>query len=181
MQENYSPRKQITKPNALPNPSSGLKHISLSEKHNPQTAHWLIISVSQNMQCPTHNFFKYNTSLCACNPGYYYNTTQNTCSPFTSQGQENEFMVGSGVDYSINIPANIFAFDTIKKFTQSQAVFLETTLVVVASWLMFCVFVRFGKLGDGSSNLFRLRWWISRLDVTFATRHWLVILFLILF
>ncbi|GJY87849.1 hypothetical protein Tco_0502477 [Tanacetum coccineum] len=127
------------------------------------------------MQCPSHNFFKYNTSLCACNPGYYYNTTQNTCSPFTSSQQENEFLVGSGVDYSINIPANIFAFDTIKKFTQSQAVFLETTLVVVASWLLFCVFVRSfgGKLGDGSSNLFRLRWWISRLDVTFSTRHWL--------
>lgn len=124
------------------------------------------------MQCPSNNFFRYNTTLCACNPGYFYNTTDNTCSPATSSGAD-EFLVGSGVDYSINIPANLFSFDTIKKFTQSQAVFLETTLVLLASWLVFCFFVRFGKLGDGTTLWFQIRWWISRLDVSFATRHWL--------
>ncbi|KAI3773942.1 hypothetical protein L1987_48481 [Smallanthus sonchifolius] len=121
------------------------------------------------MQCPDSNFFRYNITLCACNPGYFYNTTDSTCSAFTSS----EFLVGSGVDYSINIPANIFAFDTIKKFTQSQAVFLEATVVLLVSWLVFCFFVRFGKLGDGTTPWFRIRWWISRLDVSFSTRHWL--------
>ncbi|XP_024991042.1 uncharacterized protein LOC112525236 [Cynara cardunculus var. scolymus] len=124
------------------------------------------------MQCPTNNFFRYNTTLCACNPGYFYNTTDDTCSPFTASSGD-DFLVGSGVDYSINIPVNIFAFDTIKRFTQSQAVFLETTFVLVLCWLVFCFFVRFGKLGDGRTPWFQIRWWISRLDVAFATRHWL--------
>ncbi|KAI3517846.1 hypothetical protein L1887_17066 [Cichorium endivia] len=124
------------------------------------------------MQCPTNNFFRYNTTLCACNPGYFYNTTDNTCSPATASSAD-EFLVGSGVDYSINIPANLFSFDTIKKFTQSQAVFLEATLVLLVSWLVFCFFVRFGKLGDGTTPWFQIRWWISRLDFSFATRHWL--------
>ncbi|KAJ0547132.1 hypothetical protein HanIR_Chr08g0368671 [Helianthus annuus] len=126
------------------------------------------------MQCPNTNFFRYNTTLCFCNPGYFYNTTDATCSPFTVSGTgAEEFKVGSGVDYSINIPANIFAFDTIKKFTQSQAVFLEATVVLLVSWLLFCFFVRFGKLADGTTHWFRVRWWISRLDVCFSTRHWL--------
>ncbi|KAK9063078.1 hypothetical protein SSX86_016948 [Deinandra increscens subsp. villosa] len=122
--------------------------------------------------CPTNNFFRYNTTLCACNPGYSYNSSHNTCSPFTTSGA-GEFSVGSGVDYSINIPSNIFAFDTIKKFTQSQAVFLEATIVLLVSWLVFCFFVRFGSLGDGRTQWFKIRWWISRLDFCFATRHWL--------
>ncbi|KAI7726035.1 hypothetical protein M8C21_006600 [Ambrosia artemisiifolia] len=126
------------------------------------------------MQCPDTHSFTYNTTLCFCNPGFFYNTTTSTCSPYTVSGTAvDEFDVGSGVDYSINIPANIFAFDTIKKFTQSQAVFLEATLVLLASWLFFCFFVRFGKLGDGRTRWFRIRWWLSRLDVSFATRHWL--------
>ncbi|KAL8234221.1 hypothetical protein R6Q59_020321 [Mikania micrantha] len=124
------------------------------------------------MDCPINNFLRYNTTLCACNPGYFYNSTDNTCSPFTTSGS-GDFLVGSGVDYSINIPANIFAFDTIKKFTQSQAVFLETTIVILVSWLVFCFFVRFGKLGDGRTPWFRIRWWISRFDVSLSTRHWL--------
>ncbi|KAI3735760.1 hypothetical protein L6452_15272 [Arctium lappa] len=124
------------------------------------------------MHCPTNNFFRYNTTLCACNPGYFYNTTEDTCSPFTASTAD-DFSVGSGVDYSINIPVNIFAFDTIKRFTQSQAVFLEATFVLVMCWLVFCFFVRFGKLGDGRTPWFQIRWWISRLDVAFATRHWL--------
>nr|XP_043611166.1 uncharacterized protein LOC122582790 [Erigeron canadensis] len=130
--------------------------------------------MQQGQGCPGTNSFRYNTTLCSCNPGFFYNTNNNTCTPFTTTSSDGEFFVGSGVDYSINIPANIFAFDTIKKFTQSQAVFLETTVVMLVSWLLFCVFVRcVGKLGDGTNSWFRIRWWISRLDVAFATRHWL--------
>ncbi|KAK1414888.1 hypothetical protein QVD17_30650 [Tagetes erecta] len=113
------------------------------------------------MVCPNKNFFHFNTSLCGCNPGYFYNTSDNSCLSFTTSGAD-DFLVGSGVDYSVNIPANIFAFDTIKKFTQSQAVYLEATIVILVSWLVFCFFVRsFGKLGDGTTPWFRIRWWIS--------------------
>lgn len=45
--------------------------------------------------------------------------------------------------------------------------------MLLASWLVFCFFVRFGKLGDGTTPWFQIRWWISRMDVSFATRHWL--------
>ncbi|KAA8538913.1 hypothetical protein F0562_025605 [Nyssa sinensis] len=120
--------------------------------------------------CPA-NSFRYNTTLCACNPGYLYNATTNRCTLFTVYG--NEVEVDSGVEYSITFPATIFSFDSIKKFTQSQAVFLEATLVMLVSWLVFCFFLRFGKLGDGRTIWFRIRWWISRLDICFATRHWL--------
>ncbi|XP_076938023.1 uncharacterized protein LOC143605980 [Bidens hawaiensis] len=124
-------------------------------------------------QCPAANSFGYNTSLCGCNPGYFLNSS--VCRPLSISGApEEQFSVGSGVDYSINIPANnIFAFDTIKKFTQSQAVFLEATLVLLASWLLFCFLLRFGSLGDGRTPWFRIRWWLTRLDVLFSTRHWL--------
>lgn len=80
----------------------------------------------------------------------------------------------SGVDYSIGFPETVFNFDSIKKFTQSQAVFLEATLVMLLSWLLLCLILRLvGPLGDGRSRWFRIRWWISRLDFCFATRHWL--------
>lgn len=77
--------------------------------------------------------------------------------------------------FGFSFPETIFSFDSIKKFTQSQAVFLEATLVMVASWLLFCFFLRFTKLEHhGTHNKwFRIRWWISRLDICFATRHWL--------
>jgi len=82
--------------------------------------------------------------------------------------------MNSGVDYSITFPDTIFAFHQLKKFTQSQAVFLEGTLVLLVSWLLFCVLVRLGKLGDGRNIWFQIRWWIRRLDVCFSTKHWLV-------
>ncbi|CAK9182136.1 unnamed protein product [Ilex paraguariensis] len=128
-----------------------------------------------SVQCPS-NSFRYNTTLCACNPGYLYNATTKSCDLFSVYG--NEWMMDSGVGYSITFPATIFSFDSIKKFTQSQAVFLEATVIMLLSWLAFCFFVRFGNLGDGRTIWFKIRWWISRLDVCFATRHWLVILFL---
>ncbi|XP_021772373.1 uncharacterized protein LOC110736463 isoform X1 [Chenopodium quinoa] len=119
--------------------------------------------------CPVNSVL-YNKTLCACSPGYLFNATTKSCELFTSPSK---FIVNSGVDYSISFPETIFSFDQIKKFTQSQAVFLEATGVLLVSWLLFCVFLRFRKLGDGRSIWFQLRWWISRLDVCFATRHWL--------
>lgn len=126
------------------------------------------------MQCPSTNSFRFNSSLCACNPGFLYNATANICSPFTVSGAD-EFLVGTGVDYSINFPETILSFDSIKKYTQSQGVFLGATLVMIVTWLLFCFFVRFGDLGDGRTPWYKIRWAISRLDICFATRHWLVI------
>ncbi|KAI3705965.1 hypothetical protein L1987_76215 [Smallanthus sonchifolius] len=124
------------------------------------------------MHCPTSNSFTYNSSLCACNPGLLYNPTANTCSPFTVSGAD-AFFVGTGVDYSINFPEAILSFESIKKYTRSQYVFLGATFVVIVIWLLFCVGVRFGNVGDGRTWWYKIRWWISRLDVLFATRHWL--------
>ncbi|XAR65825.1 hypothetical protein NMG60_11011783 [Bertholletia excelsa] len=120
--------------------------------------------------CPLHSFL-YNASLCACDAGYWYNATAKGCELFNVS--QTEWILESGVDYSVNFPETVFSFDYIKKFTQSQAVFLEATFVLLLSWLAFCFFVRFGGLGDGRTIWFRIRWWISRLDICFATRHWL--------
>ncbi|KAL8171818.1 hypothetical protein V2J09_023622 [Rumex salicifolius] len=120
--------------------------------------------------CPANSIL-YNTSLCACSPGYFFNSTSKSCALFNVSSSE--WVVNSGVDYSISFPETIFSFDHIKKFTQSQAVFLEATAIMLLSWLLFCALVRFRKLGDGRNYSFRVRWWISRLDVCFATRHWL--------
>ncbi|KAI3783771.1 hypothetical protein L1987_42857 [Smallanthus sonchifolius] len=126
------------------------------------------------MQCPASNSFTYNSSLCACNPGFLYNPTANTCSPFTVSGAD-AFFVGTGVDYSINFPETeaILSFESIKKYTRSQYVFLGATFVVIIIWLLFCVGVRFGNVGDGRTWWYKIRWWISRMDVCFATCHWL--------
>ncbi|KAK6911267.1 hypothetical protein RJ641_023360, partial [Dillenia turbinata] len=120
--------------------------------------------------CPSNSLL-YNKTLCNCNPGYVYNVTTRNCTLFNSG--IGDFFMSSGVDYSITFPATIFSFDYIKKFTQSQAVFLETTLIMMLSWLLFCFAARFGRLGDGRTVWFKIRWWISRLDICFATRHWL--------
>ncbi|MCD7470898.1 hypothetical protein HAX54_011100 [Datura stramonium] len=64
--------------------------------------------------------------------------------------------------------------DSIRRLTQSQAVFLEATLIMLLSWFCFCFFARCAPLGDGRSIWFKIRWWISRLDICFASRHWLV-------
>lgn len=45
--------------------------------------------------------------------------------------------------------------------------------MMLLSWLVFCFFLRFMSLGDGRNAWFKIRWWISRLDISFATRHWL--------
>lgn len=129
------------------------------------------------MTCPT-NSIVYNGSLCACPPGQL--SVGGTACKFFDGGVG--FHRDSGVDYNgVSFPETLFSFDSIKKFSQSQAVFLEATLVMMLSWLLMCFFLRFAKVADGRSIWFRLRWWISRLDVSFATRHWLVFYYLIFF
>ncbi|KAJ8753634.1 hypothetical protein K2173_025625 [Erythroxylum novogranatense] len=120
--------------------------------------------------CPK-NSITYNGTQCACPPGFLLNRTTNSCGLFTASS---DIVTNTGVDYyTLSFPETIFAFDSIRKFTQSQAVFLEATLVMLLSWLVFCFFLRFLKLGDGRNIWFKIRWWISRLDICFATRHWL--------
>ncbi|TYI16579.1 hypothetical protein ES332_A08G265400v1 [Gossypium tomentosum] len=120
--------------------------------------------------CP-QNSILYNGTRCACQVGRFLNVAANSCITYAGNSA---IKTDFGIDYyAISIPKNILSFDSIKKFTQSQAVFLEATLVMLLSWLVFCFFLRFMKLGDGRNVWFKIRWWISRLDVCFATRHWL--------
>ncbi|PON41519.1 hypothetical protein PanWU01x14_288730 [Parasponia andersonii] len=85
------------------------------------------------------------------------------------------FATDHGIDYyAISFPETTFEFDSIKKFTKSQAVFLEATLVLLVSWLRFCLFLSLMKPGnDRRSIWFKLRWSVSTLDICFATKHWL--------
>ncbi|MCD9637753.1 hypothetical protein HAX54_021193 [Datura stramonium] len=125
------------------------------------------------MQCPS-NSFPYNATQCECNPGYLFNFTSRSCYLFNEWGPVES---DSGVDYpSLSFPGSntLFDFDSIRRLTQSQAVFLEATLIMLLSWLCFCFFARCAPLGDGRSIWFKIRWWISRLDICFASRHWLV-------
>ncbi|PRQ41567.1 hypothetical protein RchiOBHm_Chr3g0448231 [Rosa chinensis] len=125
------------------------------------------------MSCPA-NSFSYNGSHCACAVGYLQNRTSHACVLFTANSTISTDGGVSDDSFAFGIPQSIFSFDSIKKFTQSQAVFLEATLVLLLSWFVFCLFLRCTKVGnDGRSIWFRLRWWVSRLDVCFATRHWL--------
>ncbi|KAK8565079.1 hypothetical protein V6N13_020200 [Hibiscus sabdariffa] len=120
--------------------------------------------------CP-QNSILYNGSHCACQVGRFLNVSANSCITYDGSSA---IATDSGIDYyAISFPKAFISFDSIKKFTQSQAVFLEATLVVLRSWLVFCFFLRFTKLGDGRNVWFKIRWWVSRLDFCFATRHWL--------
>ncbi|KAL2464989.1 hypothetical protein Adt_40840 [Abeliophyllum distichum] len=127
----------------------------------------------QAVRCPRHGFH-YNGTLCACDPGFLYNFSSNSCGLLAELGPAVELSSGVDYDSTLAFPETIFSFDSIKKFTQSQAVFLEATLAMLLLWLGFCLLLRLFPLGsDGRSPWFKIRWWISRLDVTFATRHWL--------
>ncbi|XP_010492562.1 PREDICTED: uncharacterized protein LOC104769934 [Camelina sativa] len=122
------------------------------------------------MACP-QNSITYNATRCACGIGQLLNRSSGSCEIF---GWPSEISTDKDVSYSVvSFAETLFAFDRIRKFTQSQAVFLEATLVMLLSWLVFCFFLRFTKLGDGRNVWFNLRWWITRLDVFFSTRHWL--------
>ncbi|XP_060183538.1 uncharacterized protein LOC132613514 [Lycium barbarum] len=124
-------------------------------------------------QCPSNSFL-YNTTQCSCNPGYLLNITTKTCYLYNEWGPVE---IDSGVENnrSLLFPGSgtLFDFDSIRRLTQSQAVFLEATLIMLLSWLCFCFFARCAPLGDGRNIWFKIRWWISRLDVCFASRHWL--------
>lgn len=69
--------------------------------------------------------------------------------------------------------STVLSLESIKRLTRSQEVLLGATFVALIVWFAFCLAVRFGRLGDGETVWFRIRWWISRLDVYFYTRHWL--------
>lgn len=123
------------------------------------------------MGCPA-NSITYNDTLCACTPGHVFNFATKRCTLFEANST---ITTDTGVDfYAFSLPETLPGFDTIKRFTQSQAVFLEATLVMLLSWLLFCLFLRFMSLGDGRGVWFNIRWCISRMDICFATRHWLV-------
>ncbi|PNY11606.1 hypothetical protein L195_g008217 [Trifolium pratense] len=120
------------------------------------------------MACPS-NSITYNGTLCACLPGHVLDAVEKSCNLFDANSN---ITTDSGVDfYALKLPETLPGFDTIKKFTQSQAVFLEATFVMLLSWLLFCFFLRFMSLGDGRGVWFKLRWIVSRLDICFATRH----------
>ncbi|KAI3888708.1 hypothetical protein MKW92_042154 [Papaver armeniacum] len=99
--------------------------------------------------CPK-NSFSYNSTLCACFPGYLLNSTEKSCGLFNSS--INEWSMSTGVKYSATFPETLLGFDSIKNLHNHKL---------------------FKKLGDGSSIWFKVRWWISRLDFCFSTRHWL--------
>ncbi|KAF2307379.1 hypothetical protein GH714_026755 [Hevea brasiliensis] len=103
--------------------------------------------------CPRGSI-TYNATFCACPPGRLLNRTSTHCSLFTASSA---IYTETGIAYSVSFPETIFSFDSIKKFTQSQAVFLEATLVMLLSWLLFCFFLRCRKLGDGRNFWFNIR------------------------
>ncbi|KAJ0971916.1 hypothetical protein J5N97_019875 [Dioscorea zingiberensis] len=118
--------------------------------------------------CP-ENAFRYNGSLCACNPGRFF--LNGSCSLFVTS--EKDWSIGSLVDSTPTFFTTVLPLESIRRITQSQAVLLLATLAALLLWLLFCVAVRFGRVDGGQSIWFRIRWWISRLDVSFATNHWL--------
>ncbi|GAV80015.1 hypothetical protein CFOL_v3_23477 [Cephalotus follicularis] len=121
--------------------------------------------------CPKNAAIRYNGSQCACGVGQLLNRSSDSCGFLNLSSA---IVADSVVDYySTFFPETMFDFESIRKFARSQALFLEATLVMLLSWLGFCFALRFFKVGDGTNLWFRIRWWISRLDVCFATRHWL--------
>jgi hypothetical protein len=124
--------------------------------------------------CPA-NSFSYNTSLCACNPGFYFpNQTITDCVQF---GPRN-WSVGLGVSTSPQplFLTTFFSIDSsIRRLTQSQAVLLEATLVLLIAWLIFCFALRIKKTDEsGRSKVFKVRWGIAQFDFFFDTKHWTV-------
>lgn len=120
--------------------------------------------------CPA-KALRYNGTLCACEPGYYM--VNRSCVFFEIPGGGGDREVSSGIAPEPTFLTTVLPLENIKRFTQSQAVLLETTLVVLVLWLAFCLAIRFGKVDGGRSIWFRIRWWIGRLDFFFDTKHWL--------
>ncbi|KAJ8427525.1 hypothetical protein Cgig2_019944 [Carnegiea gigantea] len=122
--------------------------------------------MSHNLQVPCpRNSILYNQTLCSCSPGYLYNTTTKTCSLFTVSPTD-EWVRSSVVKYSSVV-------QNYQKLIKFQLFYTTTLVVALLVWLLLCALVRLRDLGDGRSIWFWIRWRISRLDVTFSTRHWL--------
>ncbi|CAA7396150.1 unnamed protein product [Spirodela intermedia] len=127
----------------------------------------------EGSSCPLNGFL-YNGTLCACDPGYYLSPGR-SCSLLNVAPDGGDWIVHEGVESSPTFLMTIFSFDTIKRFTRSQAIFLEATLVLLVVWLSCCILLRLsGRLKDGSDIWFRIRWWISRFDFCYSTSHWSV-------
>ncbi|WOL11961.1 hypothetical protein Cni_G20725 [Canna indica] len=116
--------------------------------------------------CPARAF-RFNGTLCACDPGLYM--ANGSCVGFEAGG---EWVVSSGVSPSPTFLTTVIPIDSIKRFTQSQAILLEATLVFLLVWLALCLALRFTKFDGGRTAWFRIRWWLSRLDF-YDTNHWL--------
>ncbi|KAK9683421.1 hypothetical protein RND81_10G139900 [Saponaria officinalis] len=113
--------------------------------------------------CP-NNSFQYNNTLCHCTPGYIHNTSTNSCTFYKVSPLE--WLTSSVVKHS-NVDNNY------KKAVKFEVFYVEISAIALLCWLMLCVIARFLKLRDGRNAGFQIRWWISRLDLTFPTKHWL--------
>lgn len=121
-------------------------------------------------KCPS-NSFSYNSTLCACNPGFY-SISNEGCNFLNATFKDWQF--DSGIDSSLpTFLTTVLPLDSIKRITQSEAVLLTITAAILIAWLLFCISVRFKKIDGGESAWFKIRWGISRLDFSFATSHWL--------
>ena len=123
------------------------------------------------VSCPSNGFL-FNGSLCVCNPGYYLSLDRSCNLLEVAPG--GNWTVHEGVENSPTFLMTIFSFDTIKRFTKSQAIFLEATLVLLVLWLTWCTTLRFCRFKDGKDYLFRIRWWIRRFDFLYSKSHWSV-------
>ncbi|XP_021769113.1 uncharacterized protein LOC110733383 [Chenopodium quinoa] len=113
--------------------------------------------------CPKHAFI-YNKTLCSCSPGYLYNVSTKSCPFFNISPLE--WWTSSSVKHTK-------VDDGYQNAIKYEVYYLWCSVVVLLMWVLLCAIVRFGKLKDGRNAWFQIRWWISRLDFTFSTKHWL--------
>ncbi|CAL9774686.1 unnamed protein product [Musa acuminata subsp. burmannicoides] len=119
------------------------------------------------IRCP-ENSFAYDSTLCACNPGYYRDRT----------GGCRLFEAGDG-DWTVGTrpgPAGrpfldtVLPLESLERMVRSEDALLRAVLVVTLVWLAFCVAVRLGRIDGGRTVWFRIRWSVAQLDL-FATNH----------
>ncbi|RWW84048.1 hypothetical protein BHE74_00007381 [Ensete ventricosum] len=119
------------------------------------------------IRCP-ENSFAYDSTLCACNPGYYKDRS----------GGCRLFEAGDG-DWTVGTRAGpagptfldtVLPLESLEWMVRSEEALLRAVLVVTLFWLAFCVAVRFGSVDGGRTIWFRIRWSVAQLDL-FATHH----------
>ncbi|XP_064974498.1 uncharacterized protein LOC135585139 isoform X2 [Musa acuminata AAA Group] len=119
------------------------------------------------IRCP-ENSFAYDSTLCACNPGYYRDRS----------GGCRLFEPGDG-DWTVGTRAGpagrpfldtVLPLESLERMVRSEDALLRAVLVVTLVWLAFCVAVRLGRIDGGRTVWFRIRWSIAQLDL-FATNH----------